>query len=89
MRKRNIHIRRWSVDFIFSFDTHNEGIVIDSLIWADAPASVESKVSELISAGYLDVGFTFSEEFAYLVGDITQEVSDIVCKMSCPNCRQE
>ena len=30
-----------------------------------------------------------SEKFAYLCGDISALVSDIVCKMSCPHCRRE
>ena len=134
MKTRVIHIRRWSIVFIFSFDTHDEGTVYDSLLWADAPDSIHSKVSDLISAGYLNNGFCYSnteirrsvvgigktssgpeflntavheithiaqhiaeedgidpysEEFAYLVGDITHEISDIVCEMSCPHCRGE
>ena len=28
-----------------------------------------------------------SEEFAYLCGDISSAVSDIVCELSCPHCR--
>lgn len=30
-----------------------------------------------------------SEKFAYLCGDISALVSDIVCKMSCPHCRDK
>lgn len=29
-----------------------------------------------------------SEDFAYLAGDISHEISDIVCEMSCPYCRE-
>ncbi len=29
-----------------------------------------------------------SEEFAYLAGDITSGVSDIVCEYSCPHCNR-
>lgn len=28
----------------------------------------------------------YSEEFAYLGGDIARDVSDIVCELSCPHC---
>ena len=28
----------------------------------------------------------FSEDFAYLAGDISHEISDIVCEKSCPRC---
>ena len=31
----------------------------------------------------------FGEDFAYLSGDISHEISDIVCEMSCPHCRCE
>ena len=31
----------------------------------------------------------YSEELAYLIGDITQGVSDIVCELSCPHCRKK
>ena len=30
----------------------------------------------------------YSEEFAYLNGDISREISDIVCELSCPHCHQ-
>lgn len=28
----------------------------------------------------------FGEEFAYLAGDISHSISDVVCEMSCPKC---
>lgn len=31
----------------------------------------------------------YGEEFAYLGGDIAREVSDIVCRLSCPICGKE
>lgn len=31
---------------------------------------------------------TFSEDFAYLVGDITQGVADILCHLACDRCRE-
>lgn len=105
--------------------------IYDALIWADAPDSIISQVSENVYAGRLNEGFTYSEpslrrtvfaigvaesgpevldsvvhevihicqhiaieeridplgeEFAYLGGDISREVSDIVCELSCPHC---
>lgn len=30
----------------------------------------------------------YSEELAYLMGDISREVSDIVCELSCPHCNR-
>lgn len=131
MISRRIHIRRWSVLFLFSFDINDMEEIQDALSWADAPMSVVSQVSENVSAGNLDEGFTFSnpdlrrtvfgigrtssgpevldstvheiihivqhialedgmdmfsESVAYLGGDISREVSDIVCELSCPHC---
>ena len=30
----------------------------------------------------------YSEELAYLIGDISHSVSDIVCELSCPHCNR-
>lgn len=30
----------------------------------------------------------YSEELAYLMGDISREISDIVCELSCPHCNR-
>lgn len=31
----------------------------------------------------------YSEELAYLAGDISREVSDVVCELSCPKCHKK
>lgn len=31
----------------------------------------------------------WGEDFAYLAGDISRCVSDVVCEMSCPHCRRQ
>lgn len=31
----------------------------------------------------------YSEDLAYLIGDISHEISYVVCEMSCPHCRHE
>lgn len=130
--RRNINIQDWDSTFHFSFDKYDKGPIIDALLIAEAPHSIVSQVSENISAGRRDEGFTysnpsrrqsvvgvgkttsgpevldttiheivhiaqhiamedgidpFSEEFAYLCGHISHEVSDIVCLLSCPHCR--
>lgn len=131
MISRKVHIRHWDVLFLFSFDPNDMERIYDALIWADAPDSIISQVSENVYAGRLNEGFTFSEpslrrtvfatgiaesgpevldsvvheiihicqhiaieegidplgeEFAYLGGDISREISDIVCELSCPHC---
>lgn len=31
----------------------------------------------------------YTETFAYLVGDITEQISDLLCLLSCDHCREE
>ena len=128
---RKIRIQGWTILFLFSFDTTDMERIYDALLWADAPDSIISKVSENVYAGRLNEGFTYSEpslrrtvfatgmaesgpevldsivheiihicqhisieygidplseRFAYLGGDISREISDIVCELSCPHC---
>ena len=128
---RKVQFRHWEILFLFSFDTYDMERIYDALIWAEAPDSIIQQVSEKVSAGYLDEGFTFSnpelrrtvfaigesssgpevldstvheimhicqhiaaedgidpfsEEFCYLGGDLSREISDIVCELSCPHC---
>lgn len=116
---------------MFSFDKRDKERILDALVWADAPDSILAHVSDNVSAGFLDEGFTFSntrlrrsvcavgrassgpevldttvheiihiaqhvaeeygidpysEEFAYLGGDVSRTISDIVCELSCPHC---
>lgn len=134
MIERDIHIRDWDIVFHFSFDKYDKWRILDALLWADAPNSIISQVSENVGSGRFNEGFCFSnpserktvlaigktttgpefldttiheithitqdiahtdnidpfgEDFAYLSGDISHEISDIVCKMSCPHCRCE
>lgn len=131
MITRLIRIRRWQVLFLFSFDIDDMEDILDALSWVDAPDSIVSQVSENVSVGNLDEGFTysdpglrktvfaisktssgpevldstvheiihivqhialqdgmdmFSESVAYLGGDISRTISDIVCELSCPHC---
>lgn len=134
MITREVHIRRWTVVFLFSFDANDMERIYEALVWAEAPDSVVSQVSENVSAGYLNEGFCYSnprlrrtvyaigkassgpqvldsivheiihiiqhigeedgidpygEEVAYLGGNLSREISDIVCELSCPHCSQE
>lgn len=131
MRTRKVNIHGWDIIFLFSFDRQDMESIYDALVWAEAPDSIISQVSENVYAGRRNEGFTysepslrrtvfasgkattgpemlntitheithiaqhialedeinpFSEDFAYLCGDIASTVSDIVCKLSCPHC---
>lgn len=57
---RKAHIRQWDILFLFSFDTYDMERVYDALVWADAPDSIISQVSENVMDGDRDEGFTFS-----------------------------
>lgn len=128
---RKVHIRYWTILFLFSFDQYDMERIHDALVWVDAPNSIISQVERNVQSGRLNEGFTYSEpsvrrtvvgvgktstgpefmnttvhevahvalhiaqedkidpyseELAYLIGDITQGVSDIVCELSCPHC---
>ena len=50
MIARKVHIRHWTIMFMFSFDTNDAGEIEDALIWANAPSSVISQVSENVYA---------------------------------------
>lgn len=131
---RKVRIHDWTILFLFSFDEDDMERIYDALIWADAPDSIISQVSENVYAGRLNEGFTYSEpslrrtvlgtgiaesgpevldsmvheiihicqhiaieddmdpfgeDIAYLGGDISREISDIVCELSCEHCRNE
>ncbi len=128
---REVHIRHWTILFLFSFDEYDMESIYDALVWAEAPESIIENVSENVYAGRLNEGFTYSEpslrrtvaatskaatgpemlntivheivhiaqhisiedgidplseEVAYLCGDISSTVADIVCRLSCPKC---
>lgn len=134
MTIRFANIRHWGIVFLFSFDAFDMERIIDALVWAEAPDSIISRVSENVIAGRRNEGFCFSnpstrrsvigigktstgpefldstvheimhiaqdiareddidpygEDIAYLAGDISKSISDIVCIMSCPKCRHE
>ena len=61
MITRKVRIHNWTILFLFSFDQYDMERIYDALIWADAPDSIISKVSENVYAGRLNEGFTFSE----------------------------
>ena len=57
------------------------------------PEFLNTTVHEIVHAAQ-DIAHTrkidpYGEDFAYLVGEICREISDVVCEMSCPHCRCE
>lgn len=61
MITRKVRIHDWTILLLFSFDEDDMERIYDALIWADAPDSIISKVSENVYAGRLNEGFTYSE----------------------------
>ena len=131
---KKLHIRHWTVLFLFCFDARNSEDIEDALIWADAPNSIIESVMNTVFAERPNEGFCYSapsirrsvvaigrtssgpeflnttiheimhlsqhiaaedgieplsEEIAYLIGDITRDVSHIVCELSCPHCNSQ
>ena len=68
-----------------------------SLSWvgrqSDGQQWLNTTVHEIIHVAVAmanDEGIAYnSERFAYLVGDITQEVADLMCFLACDHCREE
>lgn len=76
--------------FCYSNPTERKS-VIGVGVASTGPEFLDSTVHELAHLAQ-DIAHTdgidpFGEEFAYLTGDISHEISDIVCEMSCPHCR--
>lgn len=61
MISRKVRIAGWTIWFLFSFDADDMESIYDALLWAEAPKSIISKVSENVYAGRLNEGFTYSE----------------------------
>lgn len=59
----------------------------------DGPEVLDTAVHEIVHiAQHIAIADgidTFSEDFAYLCGHLSQCVSDIVCELSCPHCRHK
>lgn len=130
---RKVHIRYWTVLFLFFYDAQNSEDIEEALFWAGAPDSIVDQVQINVNANRLDEGFCYSEpsvrrsvvavgktttgpemlntivheivhiaqhiaiedgidpyseDMAYLCGDIASTVSDIVCTLSCPHCNK-
>lgn len=58
---RKVHIRYWTILFLFSFDQYDMYRIYDALSWVDAPNSIISHVEQNVYAGRLNEGFTYSE----------------------------
>lgn len=63
METRAAYIDDWVVRFYFSFDIYDKERIIDALLWADAPDSLISHVSENIESERLDEGFCYSNPY--------------------------
>ena len=58
----------------------------DGTEWVNTTVHEIVHVAIAVSA---DAGIDpYTETFAYLVGDITEQVSDLICLLSCDHCRE-
>lgn len=60
---------------------------------SNGPEWVNTTVHEIVHVAFAiareeDID-PYTETFAYLVGDITQAIADILCRLACDHCRNE
>lgn len=77
--------------------TFSNGCRHESLTWVGLQSNgtewLNTTVHEIVHVAMavaMDEGIDpFSEDLAYLIGRITQDLSDIICHLSCDYCREE
>jgi len=88
----NISVGRPNEGFCYSRPTERKTVVGVGLTTTGAEF-LDTTVHEIVhiaqDIAHSDGIEPWGEEFAYLAGDISRCVSDIVCEMSCPHCRHE
>lgn len=89
---KNIEAGRLNEGFCFSQPSLRR-TVLGTGIASSGPEVLDSTVHEIfhiVQHIALEDGIDpYSEEVAYLAGDISREVSDIVCELSCPRCHKK
>ena len=89
MVMENVRAGRRDEGFTFSKPSLRRSVVGVGLV-SSGPEFLNSAVHEITHVGQhiadADGIDPLSEDFAYLIGDITNELADIVCNESCPHC---
>ena len=87
--EKNINAGRLNEGFCYSNPSLRR-TVLGTGVASSGPEVLNSIVHEIIHicqhVAQEDDIDPFGEDFAYLGGDISREVSDIVCRLSCPKC---
>lgn len=87
--ERNVQSGRLNEGFTYSEPSARRTVVAVGKT-STGPEFMNTTVHEMVHAALHiareDKIDPYSEELAYLIGDITHEVSDIVCELSCPHC---
>lgn len=90
--ERNVSAGRLNEGFCFS-NGRLRRTVLGTGKATSGPEVLDSMVHEIIHIcqhiAMEDRIDPFGEQFAYLGGDISREVSDIVCELSCPHCNKK
>lgn len=76
--------------------TFSNGYRKTALTWVGPQATgaewINTTIHEIVHVAMavaLDQGIDpYTEEMAYLVGDISQELSDLLCRLACDHCRE-
>ena len=65
MKKRELYIGRWSVEFYFAEEDYDMDMLLDRLYDFGAPASVMRQAMDLMESGKDNTGFTFTNPYEH------------------------
>lgn len=65
MKKRELYIGRWSVEFYFAEENYDMDMLLDRLYDFGAPASIMRQAMDLMESGKDNTGFTFTNPYEH------------------------
>ena len=65
MKKRELYIGRWSVEFYFAEEDYDIDMLLDRLYDFGAPASIMRQAMDLMESGKDNTGFTFTNPYEH------------------------
>lgn len=65
MKKRELYIGRWSIEFYFAEDGYDVDVLLDRLYDFGAPASIMRQAMDLMESGKDNTGFTFTNPYEH------------------------